>query len=610
MDIDTMVENHFKKNRDLFGFESIAQLIEEVMDSMEALGIDPALLREVDEGGGSTPERDTFDWNAIPEIGISELGWTDTRTRESGGVPTGQREVLMNYLERIAKGADLKTKIAELNAFMESPPVASGEGAAQVVADVMSYLVFFKTLTRVITNFNASSAGFSFESFIAVLMGGTQIKTGSQTIADFEAGGEFVSLKLYSETGLEIGGSWQDLVDDLADKNMNNRMVYLVVLKNLEGEGLEQNGTLAFYQFTLTLQNIANFVASSRDRKLMALPLDENGQLVKTAPGAPAEETPGEEPPTLAEAVGRPRVTAEELEEKRQEILAAVFKDALQLPEVKAIPDLEKLLKQDTFAFGGPVFKKVTGTFPASHVLQALRELYKDNPEVYAFDPPGEHHRTKKAKAKGIHSGALSDPIKPPGWKNATSVGGYIATLITKAATGAVQELRKGPEAARVAAGKELGKYFAASLKDIDASVKYYNSLDNDAARIEALHSSYGYLETKKFSMGKGVLTGGVKATLGGEPVVQKELGTLKIGAMNILPLLQQARGELNNQVYSIFTHLKTLSVNLNAYFAAGLDDEKSNPKGAGQKAKEAADAIATATKEAIDQQPASEEGP
>ena len=57
MDIDTMVENHFKKNRDIFGVESIAQLIEEVMDSMEALGIDPALLREVDAGGGGAAHR-------------------------------------------------------------------------------------------------------------------------------------------------------------------------------------------------------------------------------------------------------------------------------------------------------------------------------------------------------------------------------------------------------------------------------------------------------------------------------------------------------------------------------------------------------------------------
>jgi hypothetical protein len=99
MDIDTMVENHFKKNRDIFGFESIAQLIEEVMDSMNALGIDPALLREAPEapgGGGGPPESESFDWNAIPEINISELGWTQMQTPEEGGeeVAGPQRKIL------------------------------------------------------------------------------------------------------------------------------------------------------------------------------------------------------------------------------------------------------------------------------------------------------------------------------------------------------------------------------------------------------------------------------------------------------------------------------------------------------------------------------------
>jgi len=591
MDIDTMVESHFKKNRDVFGFESIAQLIEEVMDSMQALGVNPALLREVEEGGGGAPESDTFDWHAIPEIGISELGWTDTRTRDSGGVPTGQRQVLMNYLERIAKGSDLKAKIKELNAFMESPPVAEGEGAAKIVADIMSYLVFFKTLTRVITNFNASSAGFSFESFLAVLMGGKQIATGSQTIADFEAPGlGYVSLKLYSETGVEIGGSWQDLVDDLADKKMEHRMVYLVVLKDLEGEGLEQNGTLTFYQFLLTLENVGNAMAASRHPQVMLLPLDENGQLVRIG----TQEASAEEPQALAEVVGRPRVSAEELEAKRQELLAAVFEDALKVPEVKAIPDLEKLLKQDTFAFGGPVFKKVSGTFPAKAVLQALRELYKDNPEVYAFDPPGEHHTRKTWREKGRHTGLLSQSISPPGWNQKTTVGGNIATLITKAATGAVQELRKGPEAARIATAKELAPYFKNS--SLDASLAYYNNLKDDASRIEALHSSWGYLETKKFSMGKAVLTQGAPAEGGGQPVTPEPLGALKIGAMNILPVLENARGTLNDQVYSIFTHLKTLSTSLNAYMASGLADAK-----AGEQAREASAAIAEKTAEAVE---------
>ena len=55
-------------------------------------------------------------------------------------------------------------------------------------------------MTQVITSFNASAAGFTFESFLAVLLGGSQIATGAGTIADFRTGqGEPVSLKLYKK---------------------------------------------------------------------------------------------------------------------------------------------------------------------------------------------------------------------------------------------------------------------------------------------------------------------------------------------------------------------------------------------------------------------------
>ena len=97
MDIDTMVENHFKKNRDIFGFEGIAKLIEEVMDSMQGMEGAAKLLQEA----GGTPTSESFDWNAIPEIPISELGWSDTRTRDAGGPQGGQRKLLMDYLKLI-----------------------------------------------------------------------------------------------------------------------------------------------------------------------------------------------------------------------------------------------------------------------------------------------------------------------------------------------------------------------------------------------------------------------------------------------------------------------------------------------------------------------------
>jgi hypothetical protein len=60
---------------------------------------------------------------------------------------------------------------------------------------------------------------------------------------------------------------------------------------------------------------------------------------------------------------------------------------------------------------------------------------------------------------------------------------------------------------------------------------------------------------------------------------------------------LEQARGELNDQVYSIFTNLKKLSTEINAYFASGLTDEK-----AGAEASRASKDIATSTEEVTTQ--------
>ena len=116
----------------------------------------------------------------------------------------------------------------------------------------MSYLVFYKTLTTIITNFNASSAGFSFEAFLATLLGGSQIKANTGTIADFTAGdGIPISLKLYNEKTVVVGGSYTDLINDLVNPQFNaDLMRYVVCMKNLSGEGLNLNGSIGCLLYT------------------------------------------------------------------------------------------------------------------------------------------------------------------------------------------------------------------------------------------------------------------------------------------------------------------------------------------------------------------------
>jgi|7_EtaG_2_1085326.scaffolds.fasta_scaffold09225_2 hypothetical protein len=568
MDIDALVETHFKKNRDIFGFEAITELIEEVMDSMEGMQGAVKLLQEA----GGTPTSESFDWNAIPEIPISELGWSDTRTREVGGPQGGQRKLLMDYLKQIGPEAELPVKIKELNNFMANPDIEGGD-AREKISKILSYLVFYKTLTRVITNFNASSAGFSFESFLAVLTGGTQIETGGETIADYVTqDGEHVSLKLYNEASVEVGGSWQDLVDDLVDDSKNNRMTYLVVLKSLQGEGLDQEGTLSFYQFTLTLDNIANFIdkSSKESREMIALPLTPEGQLVDLG----AVETDEE---SLEEATQRTRIGKKEFIENFNTALTTAAKENLsqrieQVPDLAQLPGLDGLV--DLIQLGGPNFPKLTGNAEKDAVRAvkgAITTMAEEDEEA----------------AKILNTSIKYDPSK-----NSKRVSALIADDLKSAIADTFRKLQKDPEAERKTTAQSLLDYIRLGAKSVARSIEYYNTLDGQVdAQKKALFSSYGYLGAKKFGVGKGVATG--KTQVDGMPV--EKLGTLEIGASRIAPILEQARGELNDQVYAIFTNLKTLSTSLNAYFASGLQDPK-----AGQVATDASKEVSSRTEKVV----------
>ena len=575
MDIDTMVESHFKKNRDVFGFESVAKLIEEVMDSMGVVGLPLQLLQEE----GVTPESESFDWHSIPELPISELGWSDTRTREQAGGLGGQRKLLEDYLKNIT-GGDLTTKLKELNKFMSNPDLDS-DSPGDKIAKILGYLVFYKTLTRVITNFNASSAGFSFESFLAVLTGGKQIETGGETIADYkDAEGNPVSLKLYSETSVEVGGSFQDLVDDLANDTENkNQMTYLVVLKSLEGEGLDQEGTLSFYQFTLSLDNVGYFIdkSSTESRTMLALPLNREGQLI----GLPSSDPEGDEqaPEEIEEATQRVRLSGKEFAKNFNETLAAEVKAQLekrieQIPELAQVPALGELV--NLIQLGGKNFPKLTGDGVAqAHkaIKDAVDEITTQDPEVAKL------FKQKVPKLIGTGSGRLDLAIKAD-----------FKSLLN----GLLQTLKKDPEAVRKTGADTLLKNIRVDQKSVTRSIEYYNSLKGQPdLQKKALFSSYGYLGAKKFGVGKGVATGKTKVNL--MPV--SELGVLEIGASRIVPLLEEARSELNDQVFGIFKNLKTLSTQINAFFASGLKDGE-----AGREASQASKAIATSTEEVVTQ--------
>ena len=218
-DFDQIVEGHFKERRDIFGFDSIAKLIEEVMDA-----------QTLEEAKDSVQKRAQEFLLVLPKF-IPTEAWGNPNSMEREqinrlfAVMGGGRtiEAKLTYLQRIA---DPKNKIT-------SP------------RRIISSLIILEALSAVINSFNAASAGFVFEGFLSALLQGEQVgeisAKGNLPIQDLIAFSETdkpvpISLKLLGpKTNIE--GSYTNLVDGIAEFG---EMIYIVARKDGEAIALEQ----------------------------------------------------------------------------------------------------------------------------------------------------------------------------------------------------------------------------------------------------------------------------------------------------------------------------------------------------------------------------------
>lgn len=274
MDIDTMVESHFKKNRDVFGFESIAQLIEEVMDSMESAGIP---LGEAQESSGLLTEVKGFS-----AAQFFDSIWTPNITEEIGEIKNKNetRQSFIRSMDGIG-GKGLRDKIARVDAFMKQPDPNLD------VSEVLAFITFLKCMSEVFTKYSPSGSGFLLEAFLAGLMKGRQVvevtdeegNVGSLPLTDYKTGGgDPVSLKrLTGGSGkTPIKGSLNNLAGHLA-KNPERGIDY--VIASIYGDAQQ----VAFYEFNINMDNVIEWV----------------GKYIVPPPGWEIPE-PGEESPKLS----------------------------------------------------------------------------------------------------------------------------------------------------------------------------------------------------------------------------------------------------------------------------------------------------------------------
>jgi len=542
-DLKQILTEEYQKQISNIDLKTLVEMIQDVLESPSEIKEDIALP----QGAKFDPQEMLL--KMIPDIAVSEIGWSDVRTIETDEgkkqiVSGPQRKLLEDYLANI-KGDDLAAKIDSLSKFYSEGAdlikKQSGSNRTRQIVQAVSYLVFYKTLTKIITNFNASSAGFSFESFLATLVKGEQIEANTGTIADYidrAAGKDIpVSLKLYQEGSLEVEGSYSDLVNDLVNPQfehpLRNAMRYVVCTKNLSGKRLKQKGKINFHQFDFTLNNVCDILLKTKERSQKCIRL--------------------------------PKVVVSGLSGGQQSGISALL----------ALPEKEKMASPQELEqlFIGELSKQIK-KLKAEEQQSPLRDFGDGDLKelVYKLDWAKNDDLFNKNKTRGV---ATMNKKRRQGVDNFLNLKydqapQVVIALLKDAIIEANKKVVDSQKAKAKASKRKLqiknmvaqGDFFSP-----EESARQYKMLGFEQKKI-ALQNSLGYLRNFKFSLNK------TQALAPSEPTNTLYLGSINVGTAHVVEALGKVKDILNEEVYEIFQSLKILSDSLNSYFAGGLKDD------------------------------------
>ena len=533
-ELSEIIKEEYLKQINNFNLSVLVEMVEEVLSSQTNEEVEPP---------PNLPDDDDavleMVLKMIPNIGVSEIGWSDVRTTDEGvEIKGAQRTLLEDYLKNI-QGSNFTDKIASVSNFYENGlsmvTESAGSDRTARIVQAMSYLVFYKTLTKVITNFNASSAGFSFESFLAALVDGEQIPTGNKTIADYvdRSSGETipVSLKLYREGGLEVGGSYTDLVNDMINPSyptaINGGMRYVVCTKMLEGKGLDIEGKINFYQFDFNLANIGDILLKSKHPYVIRMPQSVISALASGQQSGAVE--------LLGLSTADKVLSAEEL--------TPLFNKAL-YAQIESLADAnpENLINR----IDDEAFKKLT---------DALN--WEKNDDLFNGKKTRGSVTMNKAKVGSWTSGNYS---KIP----------EIHSLLKQAIVDANTAVVKSQQAAAKKSERNQQIDDMVSNQEFlsaEESARQYKMLGS-AQKKQALLSSYGYLKRMHFALNQ------TQSLNSGEPTNTEFVGSIMVGRAQVGKIVGDVREVLNDEVTQIFQSLKILSDSLNSFFAGGLEND------------------------------------
>jgi len=628
--METPILDNIIKKSNIFTLKSLIRVVEQVLRDEP---LDPAkmnlevervkLLREFQETGSAT-----LTLQAIPEIAVSELGWTNIEGEGVEEVPGPERERLIQFLKNI-KGNDFLEKIESLSQFYDDPDAAMAQmfedkpqaSSAAKIATALSYLVFFKTLTKVISNFNAASAGFNFEAFLAVLANGYQVPANTGTIADFvsridaDSQGEVpISLKLYQDKKLHVGGSFTDLVIDLVEPKFSNSpfMRYLAVTKKFDHkkkEGLDVNGVLRWYRFDFTLDNVFEIISksSSKSRECVRLPSSYiSGEIEDFEATLPGSMLPS---PEVMEKVF---VKALKMEINDMNLTTYADTPELQIDE----ETLDLITKNLNWSTNDDLFlhydpnkvpmeklkaKCKNGNDRACEELEAweLQPIYKSRGNSKMSKQAGKEqyqnvYNTVLQTISAIESVSPDpDTVTLPDGNVSHREPKYDpkdkrVIKLAKNITGRIANANNGGGAS----GKNsvMNTYSKSVLNDrrskklsepgvfasIEDSVAHYNELGPDEKK-RALKQTYGFLTTEQFNLNQNTVAEiHLKTDKKVLPDNQSEplFGEILVGVNNTQNMLNRITSILNDAIFDIFVNIKSVQDNSYSYIAGGMQDD------------------------------------
>jgi len=499
-DLHTYIANFYSEPKSL-QLESLMTLVEEQMNSLSTL------LEE--KGIVTTAPTEEFVLS-LPEFRLSEKMWGKEGTRD--------REIIQTLLGKIIeRGNTLTDKIIAINDFLDSPPMTDD------VSEILTHIVLLDTLTNIMLHFNASAAGFTFEGFLAALLGGIQVPAGTAGIQDIiDNDKNPVSIKLLTgEGGAYVKGSYRDLVDHFIDPGGlkqdpesghyvgqaggEGKMTYIVALKSFREQDIEEKGILKgtevirFYQFDFTAVNFLESLADfAKNHLLLLLPNDLERP--------PDEEYITHDPTYQPFSVEDPNWWQGAANQKQPGSKAA-YNYIIKYFDT----DFAKELLRGTRLVPVPdeVVEKTSAKKPQVWLVNS-----SDEP-VTVLKVPKSDSRLKKHGAK-TYEGYLDYSTSVKMLQNA---------------------LAKSPDDFWGLIARTAGYEGGAGETQFHITQEYYRGKFYD-------QDGFGYV------------------------------GQINVGKKAITELAQKYADVLGTQIFEIFTRVKTLSDQINAYFVAGQKDE------------------------------------